>query len=171
MNLWLGLAVLSLGSPLQEPPAANPPAQQRRSTDGMSEAAARSRIVHEARTFMHAYARDLRNGDRAALADLYSRYGAWRLTADSAAYYRQDWEQIRAAFAAPQWRPPARFDWFMLDFQTVGPDTVVVIAAINLGGSPGPALTHLYSALLIREEGVFRIRMEHLAPAPPRPAP
>ena len=141
---------------------------QRRLTDGMSEAAERSRVIGEARQMMETYARDLRAGDRTALAAHFSRYGAWRFTADSAFYTRQDWEGIRDAFAAPSWRPPARFDWFTMGFDYRGPDVVAVAATIDRGTEPDRPVTHLYTALLVRENGAFRIRMEHEAPAPPR---
>ena len=166
MKSWLALALLSLGSASAQPP--DPAAGQRRSVDGMSEAAERSRTIAEARRFMEDHARALRAGDRAALAAHYSRYGALRFAADSAFYTRQDWERIRDAFAAPSWRPPARFDWFTMEFIPIGPDAVAVAATVDRSGEADRPVTHLYSALLVREQGEFRIRMEHEAPAPPR---
>lgn len=150
------------------PPGAVAEPEPRRSVDGMSEAAERSMIAGQARRFMQDYARDLRAGDRAALADRFDRGGAWRLTPDSRYWVRQDWQQIRDTFAAPDWRPPAHFDWFTLDLQVVDRDAVAVAAVVDRGGSGDRAAFHLYSALLVRGRDGFRIRMEHLAPAPPR---
>jgi hypothetical protein len=159
---WLITAALVAGS--GQAPEPVPAAGQRR-TDGMSEAAERSRVVAEARQLMQGYADDLRAGDRAALAARYARQGAWRLTPDSRFVRRQQWEEIRDAFAAPDWSRPAHFDWFTLNFHFIDSNNVAVVASVDRSGG-SPAFTHLYSALLVREEGVLRIRLEHEAPAP-----
>lgn len=160
---WLMAAAVA-GAWSGQAPEPVPAAEQRR-TDGMSEAAERSRVVAEARQLMQAYAAELRAGDRAALASLYARRGAWRLTPDSRFVRMQRWDEIRDAFVAPGWSRPAHFDWFTLNFHFIDSDNVAVVASVDRSGG-SPTFTHLYSALLVREDGELRIRMEHEAPAP-----
>lgn len=131
-----------------------------------STAAAEAAIVAEARSFMHSYARDLIAGDRTAVANRYQRAGAHLLFAGS--YEFNTHAEIAQRYAT-QWEPPAAFEWRDLAYEPAGPDAVVVVGHFLWTRRAGtPPITFSYSALLKREEGVLRIRVEDEAPrAPP----
>jgi hypothetical protein len=129
-------------------------------------------VVEEARAFMDAYARDLRAGDRAAIAARYDRTGTYFLGNGGKEFSPHD--SIVARYAGAGWAPPASFEWRDLSFESVGPDAVVVAGRLLWGGRSGAAPMALsYTALLRRQDGVLRIRLEDEStdprslPAPP----
>ena len=118
-----------------------------------------SGVVGEAQQFMSDYARDLAAGDRAAIARRYMRGGAWFL-----GHGRKEFEphaRIEARYAGPEWAPPRSFEWRDLSIEPVGRDAVMV-AGLGLWepADGGPIVTLSYTALLIREDGELRIRLE-----------
>ena len=116
-------------------------------------------VVEEARTFMEAYARDLLAGDRAAVGARYDRSGAYFLGNGRKEFTPYD--SIVAQYAGASWKPPASFGWRDLSFEPAGPDAVVVAGQFVWGAAAGaPSLTMSYTALLHRQEGVLRIRVE-----------
>ena len=116
-------------------------------------------VVEEARTFMEAYARDLLAGDRAAVGARYDRSGAYFLGNGRKEFTPYD--SIVAQYAGASWKPPASFAWRDLSFEPAGPDAVVVAGQFVWGAAAGaPSLTMSYTALLHRQEGVLRIRVE-----------
>ena len=130
-------------------------------------------VVQEARTFMEGYARDLLAGDRAAVAARYDRSGAYFLGNGRKEFTPYD--SIVAQYAAATWTPPASFAWRDLSFEPAGPDAVVVAGQFIWGAAAGaPSLTMSYTALLHRQEGALRIRVEDESfdpsTLPPRPA-
>ena len=64
------------------------------------------------------------------------------------------------------WGPPATFSWEDLSFEPAGPDAVVVV-----GRFLWESTRFSYSALLVRQDGVLRIRMEDESQAPSRSRP
>ena len=130
-------------------------------------------VVEEARAFMDAYARDLLAGDRAAVGARYDRSGAYFLGNGRKEFMPYD--SIVAQYAAASWTPPASFAWRDLSFEPAGPDAVVVAGQFVWGAAPGsPSLTMSYTALLHRQDGALRIRVENESfdpsTLPPRPA-
>lgn len=116
-------------------------------------------VVAEARTFMAAYAEALRAGDRAGLAGRYDRNGAFVLGNGHKAF--QNWEEIRALYAGEAWQPPHRFEWRDLSFEPLGNDAVVIAGQFAWTPREGAApLVYSYTALLRRQDGVLRIRLE-----------
>jgi len=126
--------------------------------------------VAEARAFMETYATDLRTGARERLAERYDPRGAWFVGEGRKELLPPD--SIRATYLG-RWRPPASFDWQDLSYEAVGPDAVVVTGRFLWGLSPTQRLRYSYTALLLRHDGRFRIRLEDEsgAPAPRPPAP
>jgi hypothetical protein len=129
-------------------------------------------VVSEARAFMDTYARDLVAGDRAAIAARYDRTGAYFL--GNGRKELTSYDSIAADYRGG-WKPPASFTWRDLSFEPAGSDAVVVAGQFAWGPAPGaPPLTFSYTALLRRQEGVLRIRLEDesLDPStlPPPPA-
>jgi len=118
-----------------------------------------SETVGEAQRFMNDYARDLAAGDRAAIARRYARGGAWLL-----GHGRKDFEsyaRIETRYAGPEWTPPRSFEWRDLSVEPTGRDAVVVAGLGLWEPADGhPIVTLSYTALLIREDGELRIRLE-----------
>lgn len=119
-------------------------------------------IVGEARAFMAAYARDLIAGDRAAIAGRYERRGAWRLSDGGGVF--DPYARIVANYAGPRWNPPHRFEWQDLSYRQAGTDAVQVNGRFVWTRADAPPRPFSYSALLVREEGVLRIRLEDERP-------
>jgi hypothetical protein len=130
-----------------------------RSADEHPDTVVLSDVVEEARTFMEDYARDLRAGDRAAIAARYDRTGAYRLGNGHKEF--EPYDSIVALYQGPAWSPPAAFEWHDLSFEAVGPDAVV-IAGQFLWSVPADStpIRVSYTALLRRQDGVLRIRLE-----------
>jgi hypothetical protein len=124
--------------------------------------AAEMPMVTEARAFMDDYARDLIAGDRAAIAARYQRRGAWRLGEGGGEF--DSYARIVAGYAGPRWGPPRRFEWQDLRYRQAGPDTVQVTGRFAWTPADGRPRPFSYSALLVREEGVLRIRLEDERP-------
>ena len=88
-------------------------------------------LLDEARTFMDSYARDLRAGDRAAIAARYDRVGAFQVGMGRKAL--QSHAEIIAQYAAPTWQPPASFAWQDLSYEVLGSDVVLVVGRFEWG--------------------------------------
>lgn len=124
-------------------------------------------LLAEAILFMEAYAADLRTGNRAAIAGRYDRSGAWRLGNGNKSF--EQWPAIRDHYAGPQWQPPASFEWRDLSYEPAGPDAVVVAGLFRWGAAGGAEpRTYSYTALLVRQDGELRIRLEDESGAPAR---
>lgn len=118
-------------------------------------------IVGEARAFMARYADDLREGRRNELADRYDRRGAWRVGPSVVVF--ESWSDIETHYLR-RWSMPSSFDWQDLVFEPSGPDAVTVIGRFLWGPGPDgrkPPVLFAYSALLVRQDGKLRIRLEH----------
>jgi len=125
-------------------------------------------LVAEARAFMEAYATDLRTGAREGVAARYDPRGAWMVGGGRKDFVPAD--SIRAMYLGG-WRPPASFEWQDLSYEAVGPDAVVVAGRFLWGVSATDRRTFSYTALLLRQEGRLRIRLEDESGAPVRPPP
>lgn len=124
-------------------------------------------LVREAEAFMESYARDLRAGERDLLAGRYDPRGAYMVGDGQKAFLPPD--SIRAIYHG-RWRPPASFEWRNLSYEPVGPDAVVVTGQFIWGVSPERQLPpYSYTALLVRHDGRFRIRVEDESAASPPP--
>lgn len=147
----------ALAQPQSQAQASGPAAE--------AEAAPEARVVAEARAFMAAYGRDLAAGDRAAIAARYDRRGSWVMGRGRKLYSTH--AETVAVYAGPQWQPPAAFEWRDLSFEPAGPDAVAVVGTFLWTPAPGqPPMTFSYTALLVRQEGVLRIRIEDEDAAP-----
>ena len=125
-------------------------------------------VVAEARSFMAAYATALLQGDRAGIAARYDRTGAWFLGNGRKRF--ETHAQLAAHYAGADWQPPHRFEWRDLSYEPVGADAVVVAGQFLWTPRDGSqAFTFSYTALLRRQEGVLRIRLEDESRAPTGP--
>lgn len=126
-------------------------------------------LVREARAFMDAYARDLREGNREGIVGRYDPRGAYFVGHGRKELVPMD--SIRAQYPG-RWRPPAGFEWQDLSYEMTGPDAVVVVGRFVWSVSAERSLTFSYTGLLLRRDGRLRIRLEDESGAPPqRPAP
>ncbi|HVG43748.1 MAG TPA: hypothetical protein VM890_03430 [Longimicrobium sp.] len=127
-------------------------------------------LVAQAQAFMDAYANDLRTGARERIADRYDPRGAWLVGEGRKELHPAS--AIRARYLS-QWSPPASFEWRDLSYEAVGPDAVMVTGLFLWGVGAERRITCSYTALLLRQENLLRIRLEDesCAPAPPAPAP
>ena len=125
-------------------------------------------VVTEARVFMAAYGQALLQGDRAGIAGRYDRQGAYFLGNGAKSF--EDHSRIQGIYASDGWQPPHRFEWRDLSYEPAGPDAVVVAGQFlwtpREGAQP---MTFSYTALLHRQDGVLRIRLEDESRAALRP--
>jgi hypothetical protein len=119
--------------------------------------AAAGSLEAEARAFMAAYAADLLAGNREQIADRYDPRGAWLIGEGRKALVSAD--SLRATYRG-RWRPPASFAWEDLSYEVVGPDAVVVVGRFIWGVDATRRLPFSYTALLLRQHGRLRIRVE-----------
>jgi len=132
-------------------------------------AAGEPALVREARAFMDAYARDLREGDRNGIVERYDPRGAYLVGMGRKELVPID--SIRASYLG-RWQPPAGFEWRDLSYEVAGPDAVAVTGLFVWTVSGGRSTTYSYTGLLLRQGGRLRIRLEDESAAPPpRPAP
>ena len=126
-------------------------------------------IVTEARAFMAAYAQALLAADRAGIAARYDRNGAYALGNGRKSF--GPYARIVEQYASARWQPPHRFEWRDLSFEPIGNDAVVIAGQFAWTRSEGtePSI-YSYTALLRRQDGVLRIRLEDESTRPPRPA-
>lgn len=123
------------------------------------EAADAALAVAEAADFMAGYARDLRAGDRAAIARRYHRDGAWRVGHGEKSL--ESWAEIEAFYAGPGWSPPASFEWRDLSYERLSEDAFIVVGLFDWGpADAGAPVTYSYTGLLVRQDGELRIRLE-----------
>ena len=126
-------------------------------------------VVAEARAFMAAYAQALQQGDRAGIAGRYDRTGAFHLGNGRKGF--ESYAAIQALYRGARWQPPYQFEWRDLSYEPVGPDAVVIAGQFLWTPRDGAApLTYSYAALLRRQDGVLRIRLEDESTRP-QPAP
>ena len=116
-------------------------------------------ILAEARAFMASYAQALQQGDRVGIAARYDRTGAYHLGNGRKGF--ESHAAIQALYAGAQWQPPHRFEWRDLSYEPIGNDAVVIAGQFAWTRREGaePAIFS-YTALLRRQDGVLRIRLE-----------
>lgn len=117
-----------------------------------------SALVAEARAFMDAYGSDLRTADREAIGARYDRRGIQFMF--NGVGQAVSWDSVAAQYRS-RWQPPAAFEWRDLVYVPAGPDAVVVngnfLWTVTAGEEP---LRFRYTALLVRQDGALRIRLE-----------
>lgn len=114
-------------------------------------------VEAEAREFMAAYATDLRDGNVEAVAERYSRRGAYRL-----GHGQKDFKSYDSIAAQYQegFVEPAEFEWDDLSYEVLSDDAVAVLGTFRWGSPDGDGVLASYTSLLVREDGELRIRLE-----------
>lgn len=120
-------------------------------------AVAEAPIVAEARAFMTGYAADLRSGNREGLVARYDRRGVYFPTTQSRF---MSFEGIGNLYRG-EWGPPVSFEWKDLTFEPLGPDAIAVTGHFLWEEPRGQTALLAYTGVLVRQDGVLRIRIEH----------
>lgn len=123
-----------------------------------SPAPAKAPIVAEAEAFMQAYADDLLKGDRKAIADRYSRKGAYALGWTPKTF--ESHAEITRKYASQQWQKPEAFEWRDLSYEPLSEDSIAVVGNF-MWGAEGMKPLMAYTSVLRREEGGLRLIIEH----------
>lgn len=118
----------------------------------------------EGAAFMRDYAADLSAGDRAAIARRYSARGAFFNGFEPSTLRTP--QQIEALYARSAWQRPEAFAWIDLRFEAVSEDACLVAGGFSMTRG-GRQRDFAYSGLLRRENGAWRIRLEHENALPP----
>ena len=117
-----------------------------------------TRVEQEAQAFMAGYAQDLLNHDRAAIADRYDRRGAYLMGNGQKSL--QSFDALVARYR-DAWEGPAAFEWHDLSFEAISNDAVAVAGRFSWTMADTlPALSMSYTGVLLRQDGVLRIRFE-----------
>lgn len=115
-------------------------------------------VEEEARRFMAGYAADLLSHDPEVIAARYSRRGTYVV-------FPGDWKlqphDSIARMYREGWQGPESFEWQDLSYDVVGEDAVAVIGGFRFEAGENSGALGTYTAVLVREDGEFRIRLEN----------
>lgn len=128
--------------------------------------AAANALVAEAQSFMQGYAADLGEARRDAIIARYDPRGAYLVGHGRKQMVPLD--SIAGTYRGSGWQPPASFAWRDLSYEVAGPDAVVVTGLFDWTPPGGRATTFSYTALLLRRDGRWFIRLEDESGAPRR---
>jgi hypothetical protein len=134
---------------------------------GCASSSARTIRAGQILAFFDEYARDLREGRRREIADRYSRSGTFflgngRKELSSFDYIRRDY--------LTRWEAPTDFRWCDLSIVSRSSNSAVVAARFEWSNG---TQVHRYSylAVLVRENGELRLRLEDESPLPAQASP
>lgn len=114
-------------------------------------------VEEEARGFMAGYESEMRERNGEALAARYHRQGAYWLLHGRKRFLEHD---SIVGYFRETWSAPAEFRWDDLSFEVLGRDAVVVVGTMRFDDADSRSAIGSYTALLVREDGVLRIRVE-----------
>lgn len=117
-----------------------------------------SPLAAEAREFMAGYAADLLSHDPDAIAARYSRRGVHLVLPGFRKL--EPYDSILRIYRE-DWRGPESFEWEDLSYEVLGDAAVAVIGTFRWESPPGAGVLANYTAVLVREEGELRIRVEN----------
>jgi hypothetical protein len=115
-------------------------------------------VEDEARRFMAGYAADLLSHDPDAIAARYSRRGAYMVLPGSRTLASYD--SIISDYRAAAGQGPDVFEWQDLSYEVLNEDIVAVVGTFREESVERRVLGS-YTALLVREDGELRIRLEN----------
>ena len=111
----------------------------------------------ELRAFYDAYAEDLRNERREAIADRYDSRGYYRVGNGMKIWVAFD---DNKKYYLTQWSRPKSFAWKDMSFEVLSPTSAAVAGTFEWQRPTGEKGTYSYSASLIDQSGKWRIRVE-----------
>ena len=119
--------------------------------------AAASSPENELKAFYDSYAEDLRLGRREAIADRYDARGYYSV--GNGAKTLVSFEDAKKRYMT-RWTMPKAFDWKDLSFEILSPVTAAVVGQFDYQAGSGEKATFSYSAVLNKQAGRWRIRIE-----------
>jgi hypothetical protein len=122
----------------------------------------------EVRAFYEAYAEDLRQHRRAAIAERYDRRGVYFLGNGSKTL--ESYEAVRNSYLT-KWTGPKSFVWQDLSIEVLSPNAAVVLARFAWQTEKGETLTFSYTGVVLRQAGQWRIRVEDESRQPSKSSP
>ena len=114
-------------------------------------------IEVEARSFMAAYADDIRAARRKAIVARYDRGGAYRVGEGQKIF---ETHAVISASYESEWNPPRTFEWRDLSYEVIGENAVIVVGCFDWGTRAGKTLSFSYTGVLTRQNGELVIRLE-----------
>jgi hypothetical protein len=111
----------------------------------------------EVRAFYDAYAEDLRQHRRAAIADRYDPRGVYLM--GNGRKRLQSFAAIKDYYLT-KWTGPKSFAWQDLTVEVLSPAIAVVLARFEWQTDNGETMTFSYTGVVIRQAGQWRIRVE-----------
>src|SRR5687767_13606466 len=111
----------------------------------------------EIRQFYDAYAEDLRQHRREAIADRYDRRGYFSMGNGGKQFVLFDDNRKRYMTG---WTGPKSFAWKDLSIEVLSPMSATVIGLFDWQGASGSKATLSYTGVLTKESGQWRIRVE-----------
>lgn len=113
-------------------------------------------LTAEVQSFLVRYAEDLRTPNRERIIQRYHSNGAYFLFNGSKSFVTFDAIEDRYLGG---WQPPSKFEWCDISVETISNDAAVVVAVFNWSTVEGTQ-QFSYTALLLRQNGELRIRLE-----------
>jgi hypothetical protein len=134
------------------------PPRSERETNQASIQTALTSVEQEARRFMAGYANDLLSQNPDAIAARYSQRGTFKV-------FPGDWnlqphDSITRMYRE-EWQGPEAFGWHDLSYEVLGDDAVAVIGGFRFETGDNSGALGTYTAILMREDGQLRIRLEN----------
>ena len=119
------------------------------------------------RAFYDAYAEDLRQHRRAAIAERYDRRGVYFLGEGGKTL--ESYEATKDSYLT-KWTGPKSFAWKDLTVEVLSPTTAVVLARFEWQTDKGETMTFSYTGVVLRQSGQWRIRVEDESRQPSKPS-
>src|SRR5215207_7509717 len=142
--IFLCLLILNAGVPGQSSPKAS------EQTDARA-------MERDIRQFYDAYAEDLRRHRTEAIAMRYDSRGYFSMGNGSKRFV--PFEDNKKRYMT-QWTGPKNFEWRDLSFEVFSPNSVAVVGLFDWTSSLGATNTYSYTAILTKQSGQCRIRVE-----------
>lgn len=123
-------------------------------------------VVNEVKAFYDAYAEDLRQHRREAIANRYDGRGTYFL--GNGAKALESLEENRRYYLT-KWVGPKTFSWKDMEFEVVSPQAVVVLGRFEWATEKEPKpKTCSYTGLVLKKSGQWSIRVEDESCPPPK---
>ena len=120
-------------------------------------------VEREIKEWFDSYAEDLRSARREAIADRYDPRGYFRVGNGSKTLV--SFENNKKRYLT-RWTGPKSFAWKDLSFEVLSPEAVAVIGLFDWQAATSEKATVSYTALLVKQSGKWRIRVEDESVSP-----
>ena len=111
----------------------------------------------ELKDFFDAYGEDLRQGRREAIAIRYDSRGYYRVGNGTKSFVT--FEDSKKRYMT-RWTAPKAFEWKDLTIEVLSPESASVVGLFDYQAATGDKATFSYSAILNKQPGGWRIRVE-----------